>query len=66
MHPLHHCAGMFATGVGCGIILAEMNVQLGGLCNCIQHQEHTASPAEFSAVLWSALRCEPGSPPEEE
>jgi hypothetical protein len=31
-----------------------------------RYQQHSASPAELSAALWSALRCEPNSPPEEE
>jgi len=30
------------------------------------YQEHTASPAEFSAALWSVLGYEPEFPPGEE
>lgn len=30
------------------------------------YQQHTTSPAEFSAALWSALGYEPGSSPGEE
>jgi len=30
------------------------------------YQQHTASPAEFSAALWSVLGYEPESSPEEE
>jgi len=48
-----------------GIVRAYITDQVVSELTAL-YQQHTASPAEFSAALWSVLGHEPGSSPGEE